>query len=1187
MPVGDTSPLLHHIRHLLGGAPEAALSDGQLLERFLADRDATAVEALVRRYGPLVFGACRRVLGDAHAAEDVFQATFLVLVRKAAVLDRGQPLAGWLYTVAHRLALTARANEFRRQRGEEQAARRRDAADDTRPSPSELEAALEEELPERYRTPLVLCYLEGKTNGEAAQVLGCPVGSMSARLNQARQRLRESLRRRGHAVPAAGLAALLGAAKSEAFVPLPLLCNTARAAVWFAGEQENGAGLVSSAAVALARGACRATLLNKLKLAAAVLLMCALLGSGATMLLRAAAPPSRDDPAAGQPAAGAPGERLPQGAVARMGTTQLRHGDAVTFAAWMPDGSRLVTAGKDWTVRLWDLATGTEVRRFAWPQLQQRGKAEPTEEGTAEKSQRQLVEEIGLSRRFALSADGELVAASVGGVVCVWETARGTLRRTWETGEKRLIQLAFAPDGKSLFTLAPGGHAASVWEVATGRRLRLSPGKLAANFYPAGGVNKIEDEFALVSPGWKYLAYQRRDAPGNRWIHLMDLATGKVLSRIDAGGFGGTQTFCFSPDDKRLFWEHIKGRGIVVSDVTTGQGLRRLGDHGPRYQDSPFDPAVAIACSPDGKKIAVCRWAHTIELWDLASGKRTDPVGKPTRAQTREYALDSLGARVPAALAFSRDGKTLVTSLGGAVIRRFRTDTGREIPGPGSGHRASVSVLGLSAGGKSLCTWGPGDPARRWDWRTGKQTGQPGVPAGATHAVFAGEGGFAFAVGDRLTVCGLTGKQTWKIPAALPRLPLAALALSPDGKHVALQRVATGEVHLWDAAGKQRHTLGRADGPTFSALGVTEATGVVSQDLAFSPDGRFLAGGGPKQQLCLWDVSTRDLLWRLPLEAGTAIERFTFSPDGNVLATIHADGTVSLLETLTGSERARLGETDLTTRKVHLVFMNGGKVAPVETRRANRACLAFSRDGRYLAVAREKPAIHLWDVLAGREVGRLEGHHGGVVSLLFGADGKHLFSGGSDTTVLTWDLTRLTQRQPARATALRARDLEVLWNDLASSDAARAFAAIGKLCASPDQAISLLDRRVRPAASPEGERLASLVADLQSSRFEVRRQAQSELEGLDTLAEPALRQALADDPPLELRQRLERLLSRSSKRAPAGQLRNLRAVEVLELVGSPAARQVLQKLAAGVPGSRLTRQARSASRRLDERVVRP
>jgi RNA polymerase sigma factor (sigma-70 family) len=295
MTQAQPNSILDHIRHLVGSVPAEALTDGQLLERFLTDRDETAVGVLVRRHGPLVLGVCRRVLHDAHTAEDAFQATFLVLVRKAPSLDRGRPLGNFLYTVAYRVALRARANALRRQRCEEQAARSRLQTDDETTSPSELVVALEAELhrlPERHRAPLVLCYLQGKTNEQAAQILGCPRGSMAARLDQARQRLRECLARRGFAVPSAGIATLLAGATTEAAVPLPLLDNTVRAALWFAGEEVGSAGFVSTGAVALARGAFRAMFLNRLKVAGAVLLAVAMLGTGATMLLKAASPTS-------------------------------------------------------------------------------------------------------------------------------------------------------------------------------------------------------------------------------------------------------------------------------------------------------------------------------------------------------------------------------------------------------------------------------------------------------------------------------------------------------------------------------------------------------------------------------------------------------------------------------------------------------------------------------------------------------------------------------------------------------------------------------------------------------------------------------------------------------------------------------------------------------------------------------
>jgi hypothetical protein len=396
------------------------------------------------------------------------------------------------------------------------------------------------------------------------------------------------------------------------------------------------------------------------------------------------------------------------------------------------------------------------------------------------------------------------------------------------------------------------------------------------------------------------------------------------------------------------------------------------------------------------------------------------------------------------------------------------------------------------------------------------------------------------------------------------------------------------EVHLWDVAtGKKRYTLGQSEDPkVVSNDGMREVAGVVSRDLVFSPDGRCLAGAGLSMQLCLWDTATGTLLWELPPQDGQVIERFAFSPSGRVLACVHADRTVTLYDAVSGAKRGRLGEPDPQRRRVHLTD-NYDIPQSTPERRNVPVCLAFSADGRYLATAQETPEIHLWDVLAGREVGQLTGHEGGVVSLLFAPDGKHLFSGGTDTTALTWDVTRLTQPRATRASRLQAQVLDALWTDLAGKDAGRAFDAIRKLCASPDQAVTLIKERVRPATPADAKRLARLLADLQSERFEQRRQAQAELEGLGELAEPALRKALADDPPLDLRQRLERLLKLSGKGPPAGQMRELRAVEVLELMGSPAARQVLHALAGGVPGPRLTREASSASQRLDKQAVTP
>jgi RNA polymerase sigma factor (sigma-70 family) len=1179
------NPLFHHIRHLIGNVPAMAMTDSQLLQRFLANHDETAVEVLVRRHGPLVFGVCRRVLNNAHAAEDAFQATFLILTRKAQSLVRCERLGSWLYKVAYRLALRARANEIRRQQCEARATQSRPGPASHATNPSDLVVALEEELqrlPASQRAPLVLCYLEGKTNEEAAKVLGCPPGSMSARLAQARERLRECLTRRGFVASAAGIASLLATAAAEAAVPLPLLSNTVRAALWFASEEARTASFVSIQAVALAKGAFRTMFLNKLQIAAAVLLTTGLLGTGATMLLRAApqAPPPaqavpQPPPEARLHRAEVADKPLPNGAVARMGSTQMRHGDAVSFAAYTPDGKALVTAGRDKVVRLWDLATGKEIRRFAWDEAEPGGRPGPFEDGIAQRREQQYWDDTARSFQAALSADGKIVAASRSGIVRLWETASGKTLRELQTGEKRLLQLAFAADGKSLLTLGPG-QATALWEVATGKCVRRSQGKPAPMFFAPIGL--IGAHNAVVSPGLKYLAFCGQDNNGSHWIQIRDLATGKELPRIKASP--GTLAMTFSVDEKTLVFENPEA-GLVVADVTTSQELRRLKSDGRNDSPTSGDAALAIALSPDGKRLAVSWMSNAIELRDLKSGKQMLPVGKVTSAQYDQHSTNWWNLIVRPALSFSPDSKKLVCSLASATVRQFQADTGAEIPEPGTGHRAPVSTLALSADGKSLYTFSPGDPVRCWDWTTGKETRQRGVSASANHAVFAVDGRFAFIAGHDFTICDAEGKQTRKI-AAGDSLPWS-LALSPDGALLATRNFMLPEVHLWDTATlKERYTLGRA-GDQPAAGAVTETTGVLPPDLVFSPDGRYLAADGPSHQLCLWDVATGALLWELPPRAGQAIERFAFSQCGRVLATIHADRTVALYEVVSGAKRAQLGEADPNLRRVYLTDGSRGPGNSVQMRRDAPVCLAFSRDGRYLATAQNTPEIHLWDVRAGREVGQLTGHEGGVVSLLFAPDGKHLFSGGTDTTALTWDLTRLLQPEPTHAAALPAQALDGLWTDLAGKDATRAFDAIRKLSASSEQAVTLLKGRVRPAVPADPKRLARLLGDLESDRFEVRRRAQSELEGLGELAVPALRKALAGDTSLDLRRRLERLVDNFSRQASlTGQLGDLRAVELLEWIGSPEARQRLQVLADGAPEARLTREARSAIRRLTQ-----
>jgi RNA polymerase sigma factor (sigma-70 family) len=197
MPIG----LLGRTRRS-GPCPPGAAdpTDAELLHRFALRDDHAAFAALVRRHGPMVFGVCRRVLRDPHDAEEAFQSTFLVLVRKAGVLRQPDRLGNWLYGVANRVARKAKVSAARRNGHERAAAGPAWAPAVESGDGPELRALLDEEmvaLPEKYRAPLVLCYLEGLTNEDAARRLGWAPGSMSYRLARGRELLRRRLTRRG------------------------------------------------------------------------------------------------------------------------------------------------------------------------------------------------------------------------------------------------------------------------------------------------------------------------------------------------------------------------------------------------------------------------------------------------------------------------------------------------------------------------------------------------------------------------------------------------------------------------------------------------------------------------------------------------------------------------------------------------------------------------------------------------------------------------------------------------------------------------------------------------------------------------------------------------------------------------------------------------------------------------------
>jgi RNA polymerase sigma factor (sigma-70 family) len=1097
------------MRALAGRSLAGDTTDRELLERYARRRDEQAFATLVERHGPVVRGVCRRVLGDGPDAEDAFQATFVVLARKAGSAGWRESVGPWLHAVASRVARKARAEAARRRAGPTAA-----AAVPRDPSAEvtwrELRTVLDEELdrlPDKYRAPLVLCYLESKTRDEAAAELGWTASVLKGRLERGRDRLRSRLIRRGVALSVALFGTALSETTASAQVPAALLTATVQT-VSVLARASQAATTVSPQVVRLADHACRVLALAKLKLAGLVLLAVALIAAGAGVLSGsrpAVEPPGERAPVARQPEvenrsarADLYGDPLPPGAIARLGTARFRQGAPVACLAFAPDGKTLATGGNylegsDRAVWLWDVPSGKEVRRF-------------------------LGHEHSVTA-VAFSPDGKTLASgSRDETIRLWDVASGR-QRVQLPGDRQVVwYVLFSPDGKTLVSVA---GAIVLWDVSTRKERQRLRGD------PSGQMQCV-----AFSPDGKLLASGAQD----RLIRLWDVATGTEVRQIEARQ-GWVRSVAFSPDGKHLasggqdktprLWEVASGKELHDFEREPGLGTE-------------------IAFSPDGKLLLAVCGNRALRLWDVATGKRLPR-------------FDAQGDHQVNNAAFSPDGKLLAAGGYDNGIRLWEVETGKELTRAG-GHRGPASAVAFLADGKTIVSGSWDGTVQLWEADTGKPLGQ--LDGAAT-----GTNWFALSP-DRRLLAVSSYEQLGNVPALclwdmatrrhLRRLTGHAggafhVAFFPDARTLATAG-AGGTIRLWDfATGKELRQLTRQDGEVYA--------------LAVSPDGRRLASGGKDGSVHFWDVATGKELRRFgdhvasaPGQSAERVLALAFSPDGKTL--VSGSGpfgddrrpmAIRLWEVATGKERCRLA----------------GHEGSILT-------LAYSPDGRVLASGGLDHTIRLWDPLTGRERLRLLGHHGAVKSIAFSPDARRLASASSDTTLLVWDIADV-ERQSEVARRLSAADLERHWRTLADADARRAHEAIAALAAAPAQTVPFLKDRLGSAGKVDRQRVASLIADLDSDRFAVRERASRELEQAGPAAEAGLRRALAAEPSPEARRRLEGLLQ---KLEGGERWRPLRAIEVLEAIGTADARQVLESLAQGSPDATLTGEARAALRRL-------
>jgi RNA polymerase sigma factor (sigma-70 family) len=610
MPVADLGAFLRRLRRMFERPGHPSPTDAEVLARFAAEGDEAAFELLVWRHGPAVLGLCRRLLRTEQDAEDAFQAAFLTLARRARSIGRREAVGSWLYKVAFRIALRLR----------DKTARHAVLPLECQPEPagqpaavtdSDTRTALGEEvsrLPDKYRAAVVLCYLEGKTNTEAARELGCPRGTVDSRLAWARERLRRRLLRRGVCLSVAALVSSLTTAPASA-TPPALVHYTAHLA-WLFTTRGTALGVVPS--IQLAQGALRAMFFAKMKSVIIVVAALGLLAGGSWGVLRG---PAAAKVEAGPPAAGETDSSVPSSAPAESSWDEvaaLPCAAPVWCLAFSADGSTLVTGsgatGKSGALAIWEAATARlrirvetdgPVRGLA---LSPDGKVVATAQmdnavrlwdvrtGQAHTALRKRARAV---RAVAFSPDGQRIATGDENAVRIWDLDAAADLVT--LGEDRAVRaVAFSPDGRRLLSASDDG-AVTIWDAETGKKL-------------SAVADKDGDPSAAFSPDGKLLS----TATGDGTVRIWDAAVGKEIRRLPGHRPGFV---AFAPDGRLLASSGGTPEGdetpgaIVLWELASGKIRATL--------RGPARPITALAFSPDGKVLA-CAGGSTVKLWRKA-----------------------------------------------------------------------------------------------------------------------------------------------------------------------------------------------------------------------------------------------------------------------------------------------------------------------------------------------------------------------------------------------------------------------------------------------------------------------------------------------------------------------------------------------------------------------------------------
>jgi RNA polymerase sigma factor (sigma-70 family) len=813
---------------------------------------------------------------------------------------------------------------------------------------------------------------------------------------------------------------------------------------------------------------------------------------------------------------------LPAGSTLRLGTSRFRHGTAIASLTVSADDTMAVAAsGNHWlgSTRAFDLTTGRMLYRFPG-------------------------EGLGVEVA-ALSPDGRTLATRhYDNTLRLHDAATGQeLRRIQlPNSNPRTITewLTFAPDGKTL-AVSPDGNTIALVD--------LERGVVARTLGPQHVI------FAAVfSPDGKTIAAGGYDSEGNDYyFRLWEVSSGKEIRQF-RGHKGGIRTLAFSPEKGPDTFSLASGGddGVLrLWDPATAKLRRAFSADGNRIR--------SVAFSPDGRTVAAA--GDSIRLYDPSTGQERLRIDRKANW-----------------LHFSADGRTVTAAVAGA-IHRWDAASGKSLTPQGAD--GAVAQVLATADGSRIVTRDESNVAHVWDAVTGQHLRRFPVayykgialsPNGRLLAWSAADPSVKFKDPEQFNaICEGSRLRLYDLALDRPLDRFAGftgqaddLAFTPDGRTLVSVDHRDGTVRLWDVASAKEQRSFRA------VRDAERRRGYFAGLSALSPDGRTLVVGYQRTDLStaffgdvvvrLWDVATGKERHELTGHVNDVLG-LAFSPDSRLVATCGEHTGSGLGGGQSPINRVFLWDVATGQR---LAQLPGG--LPI-----GAGSVAFSPDGRTLATASADDVIRLWEVATWKVRAEFKGHRDRVSALAFLPDGR-LLSGSLDTTVLAWDT------RPPKVTG---GSLAAAWDELRGTEAGPAFRAQGRLRAASAEAVALLRDRLKAVGAVDDQRLKDLIADLDSADFATRQKAAENLRQLGRLAEAVLRQAKEKAESVEVRRRAAELLAElEDAPTPPEELRALRAVEVLEWIGTAKARELLGELAHGAAGARLTQAAAAALQRL-------